>query len=507
MIILVGYNFTNAQAPSAIWQKCYGGSNDDYISTLPLQTTDGGFLLGLVTTSNDGNVSGNHGGGDISVIKTNAVGNVQWQKCYGGTGNDGINDLVSTTDGGYIIAGNTSSNDGDVSGYHGANDAWIVKINALGTIVWKKCFGGSEFDEIEEIIPTSDGGYIAVATTSSIDNGDVVGNTGGGSWLFKINDLGAIQWQHVYNYSINSVIQTPDGGYIYDGIAVDSSFPGFHGGSDILLTKVNQGGNIQWQKCYGGSGIEESPQIIASNDGGYFLTSYTNSNDGDVYGNHGLSDAWLVKLDAYGLILSQNCYGGSGDDGGGLFQKTLDGGILLLSSTNSNDGNVSGNHGGYDAWSIKLSSTGVIQWQKCFGGTNDDYGGAFQLADGTYMAIGNSLSNNGDISGNHGVNTADAFLIKLTAANLGTENFTTQIISIYPNPAKDIITIDCGNLANVNGWNVKISNTLGQEVFDGAMNTQQYVVQLNSLGGQGVYYIRIYDGANNLMNTKKIILQ
>jgi hypothetical protein len=80
-------------------------------------------------------------------------------------------------------------------------------------------------------------------------------------------------------------------------------------------------------------------------------------------------------------------------------------------------------------------------------------------------------------------------------------------VTIYPNPAKDQITIDCGNLANVSGWNIKIFNTLSQQVFSGAMNQQQYTIPLNTWGGQGVYFVKIYDASNNLMNTKKIILQ
>lgn len=83
----------------------------------------------------------------------------------------------------------------------------------------------------------------------------------------------------------------------------------------------------------------------------------------------------------------------------------------------------------------------------------------------------------------------------------------TNTVTIYPNPANDHITIDCGNLANVAGWNIKITNALGQEVFSGAMNTPEYVVPLNSWGGQGLYFVRIYDAQNNLVNTKKIILQ
>ena len=147
LLTLFAIQFINAQAPTAIWQKCYGGSNDDYINTLAIPAPDGGLLLGLVTQSNDGDISGNHGNEDISLMKINATGILQWQKCYGGTGTESINNLISTTDGGFIIVGTTqNSNNGDVSGNHGAKDAWIIKINAIGTIQWQKCYGGSTDD-------------------------------------------------------------------------------------------------------------------------------------------------------------------------------------------------------------------------------------------------------------------------------------------------------------------------------------------------------------------------
>lgn len=511
MTILLFQN-TNAQAPTAIWQKCYGGSNDDYIFSLA-ETSDGGYVTGLVTLSNDGDITGNHGGTDVSLMKINATGIIQWQKCYGGNGQESIRKLIQTTDGGYIISVSTNSNDGDVSGNHGDEDSWIFKINAIGTMQWQKCIGGDGQDYIEDITATSDGGYIMCGSTSTINNGDVLGNTSAGGWVVKINDLGVIQWQKVYDTDsaeskFSRILQTSDGDYVIAGLTQLASFTGFHGAADALVAKINQAGTIQWQKCYGGSGIEDGLNgLIATNDGGYIFSIQTESNDGDVSGNHGASDCWVVKLDASGEILEQNCYGGPDGEGGGYIQKTLDGGMILSVSTDANEGVFSDNQGGSDACSIKFSSTGVIQWQKCFGGTGDDGGGIFQLADGTYMAGGLTYSNDGDISGNHGVNTADGFLIKLTAANLATESFNTEIISIYPNPAKDFVTIDSGNLANVSGWTIKIVNTLGQEVFSGTMNTQQYVVPLNSWSGQGVYFVKIYDASNNLLNTKKIILQ
>ena len=103
-------------------------------------------------------------------------------------------------------------------------------------------------------------------------------------------------------------------------------------------------------------------------------------------------------------------------------------------------------------------------------------------------------------------NTCQSLVINTGVLSFNPPTYSNTV-TIYPNPANDQITIDCGNLANVSGWTIKIVNTLGQEVFSGAMNTQQYVVPLNSWSGQGIYFVKIYDGSNNLMNTKKIILQ
>lgn len=490
LLNLFAIQLINAQAPTAIWQKCYGGSNDDYINTLAIPALDGGLLLGLVTLSNDGDISGNHGNEDISLMKINATGILQWQKCYGGTGTESINNLISTTDGGFIIVGTTqNSNNGDVSGNHGAKDAWIIKINAIGTIQWQKCYGGSTDDEFNSIIQTSDGGFIASGSSYSINNGDVLGNSGSGAWIVKISDLGVIQWQKIYETvnGIRSFLQTSDGDYVLAGLTQSASLPGFHGGADIWIAKINQQGTIQWQKCYGGSNGDESPQIISTNDGGYMFSSYTDSNDGDVSGNHGSGDSWVVKLDTLGTILAQNCYGGSGNDGGGFIQKTLDGGFLLATTagSGSNDGNVSGNHGGSDAWGIKFSSTGAIQWQKCFGGTDDDYGGVFQLADGTYMAFGNTLSNNGDISGNHGINTVDAFLIKLTADNLATENFAINTITTYPNPMQNILHIEIEKEFTATIFDITgktLMNVTAKDIDVSSLSAGIYLLDISSEG-------------------------
>ena len=482
LFALTTIQFTNAQAPAIEWSKCYGGSNDDGLGG-GFQTPDGGFIITSRTNSNDGIVTGNHGGTDVWVIKTNAIGAVEWQKCYGGTGDDELHSFLHTTDGGYLISGNTNSNDGDISGNHGGYDAWVVKIDALGTILWQKCFGGSVGDDaFYDIIQTSDGGFLA---TGSILMETIPGVSSSAGWLIKLTNIGDVQWQQYYqNNRFYNLLQTSDGGYILSGGIYGSTLPDYHGGYDILITKVNQGGNMQWQKCYGGSLNEDSSNIVTTNDGGYLVSASSNSNDGDVYGNHGDWDIWVFKISNTGVILGQNCYGGSGDDGGGI-QQTLDGGYLISGSSTSNDGNITGNHGGRDIFAIKFNASNIIQWQKCIGGAGDEYGGFAQLADGTFIAGGSTYSNYGDTLGNLNNAHSDAFLIKLTADNLASENFANRTITTYPNPTKDILHVDIdkefsGTLYDITGKTLLTINT--KDIDVSSLSAGIYILDILSEG-------------------------
>ena len=247
LLALILFNGVNnkslAQAPTIEWQKCLGGSNDDWAYSIQ-QTSDSGFIVAGYTESSNGDVSGNHGAYDYWVVKLNSSGDILWQICLGGTNVDVAYSIQQTSDEGFIVAGYTCSNEGDVSGNHGNSDYWVVKLNSSGTIEWQKCLGGTDGDYANSIQQTSDGGFIVAGQTYSND-GDVSGN---------------------------------------------------HGGSDAWVVKLNSSGNIEWQKCLGGTGWDWENSIQQTSDGGFIVAGYTNSNDGDVSGNHGSKDYWVVKL-------------------------------------------------------------------------------------------------------------------------------------------------------------------------------------------------------------------
>jgi hypothetical protein len=385
-----------SQAPKIEWQKCLGGTSDESMQNdieSIIQTTDGGYAMAGSTASDNGDVSGNHGGrSDAWVVKLDASGVIQWQKCLGGTGEEWADCIIQTTDRGYAICGTTNSNDGDVSGNHGGLwDVWVLKLDSSGTIQWQRCLGGTVNDWGHCIIQNSDGEYVIAGITSSYSE-SLLNHGVDDAYIIKLNSTGNILWEKCFGgsgleYGI-SIIQTHDRGYAFVGWAEshNGDVSGHHGDStnnksDVWFVKLDTSGTIQWQKCLGGSGDDYGSSIIESSNGGYAICSTTYSNDGDVSGNHGDADVWIVKLDNSGAIEWQKCLGGTFFDQGNSIIQTYDGGYAVIGTTHSNDGDVRGWHSNgdltnpsADVWVVKLNSAGTLQWQKCLAGILGDYG-------------------------------------------------------------------------------------------------------------------------------------
>ncbi|HEU5168728.1 MAG TPA: hypothetical protein VFU29_24455, partial [Chitinophagaceae bacterium] len=357
-----------SQTPSIQWQKCLGGTSDDYGYSMRL-TFDGGYIVVGTTLSSNGDVTGYHGNYDCWIVKLDVGGNILWQKALGGTSRDEAYSVYQTLDSGYIMVGLTESNDGDVSGFHGGSDSWVVKFDSSGIIQWQKCYGGTDFEVAESIQQTSDGGYIVGGSTQSND-GDVSGLHGGDDyWLLKLDSAGNIQWQKCLGGTgferAFSVVQTSDGGYIMNGqsLSNDGDVSGNHGNWDYWIVKVNNSGSIQWQKSLGGGNDDFGDDIHQTLDGGYILEGESYSDDGDVTGSHGTlwGDCWVIKLDASGNIEWQKCLGGTNIDAADFIEQNADSSYVVAGWTSSNDGDVTGWHGGFDVWAVRISSGGNIQ--------------------------------------------------------------------------------------------------------------------------------------------------
>ncbi|MEI7435054.1 MAG: PKD domain-containing protein [Methanomicrobiales archaeon] len=331
-----------------------------------------------------------------------------WQKSLGGSGEDNAFSIQPTDDGGYIVVGDTMSSNGDITYSHGMMDVWVVKLNATGGKEWQKTIGGSMDDDVTCIERLSDGTFLLSGYTWSND-GEFSDNTKPYAiWNIQIDASGHILWERCYpgrsSSFVNDGKETPDGGMIMIGQAYrDPTIPDYRGGYDVLVVKSDMNGTITWEKLLGGTGDDFGDNILPVPGGGYIAIGYTNSNNGDISGNHGSYDAWLFRLDDAGTLLWQKCLGGSLYDEGREIVVTPEGEYAVMGFTNSNDGDVHGNHGSFDYWWVKISTNGSIINQKCFGGS--DYDNAYDLErtpDANYVAFGVSYSKDGDVTGNHG---------------------------------------------------------------------------------------------------------
>lgn len=285
-----------------IWQKCLGGSETELGYSI-IETSDDGFVVSGISESNDGDVSANYGYWDCWFVKISLIGDIEWAKPAGGSNIDYSVSILKSLSGGYISACTSSSTDYDVTSNHGYDDFWLVNLDTAGNISWQKSIGGSGGDSDVGMCYSIDSGYVIVGQSSSND-GDVSGNHGSiDVWIAKTNKEGVLLWQKsIGGTGIdeigNSVARTNDGGYIISGHSdsSDGDFSGNHGDIDMVIVKVNQNGNIEWQKVLGGSLADEAYSILQTNDGGYIAVGRTASNDGDVTLNNGESDWWIVKL-------------------------------------------------------------------------------------------------------------------------------------------------------------------------------------------------------------------
>lgn len=190
---------------------------------------------------------------------------------------------------------------------------------------------------------------------------------------------------------IRNISQTTDGGFI--GIAY---------GEDYNIIKYDFEFNIVWDKTYGGSGNDFAESIIQTNDGGFLVVGWSNSNDGDVIQNHGEYDIWVCKLNSTGNLIWSNNYGGTGSEGVSKENSVLElenGSFFIMGHTTSNNGNISLNKGGYDAWLVKISPSGEIEFEKTYGGTEGDFGIKIIKTDSKYTFSIKVNSTNGDFGG------------------------------------------------------------------------------------------------------------
>ncbi len=360
---------------NAQWARTYGGIDFDRAFFIQ-QTSDGGYIAAGYTASGGAGIS------DFWVLKLSLAGVIEWQYTYGGNGDDVAYAVQETSDEGYVIAGYTYS-----FGI-GESDYWILKLTSEGEIEWQFTYGGIGDDTAYAIQETSDGGYIVAGYTHPF------GAPTSDTWILKLTSEGDIEWQHNYGGTGDdkaySVQETSDGGYI---VAGSTQYLGAFD-HDFWVLKLTSAGFFEWQRIYGGFGDDVAYFIRETSDEGYIVAGDTNS--------FGVKETelWILKLASFGEVEWQSIYGGIDNDYLNCIQETSDGGYIVTGNT------YSFGAGDSDILALKLSSAGDIEWQRAYGGSEEDVAYYIQeTSDEGYIAAGYTDS--------FGAGGSDFLLLKL----------------------------------------------------------------------------------------------
>ncbi len=355
------------------------------------------------------------------------LGEIEWIQNFGGSGAEKATSVIPTSDGGFAVAGYTKSTDGDLSSKTlPVNDYWLLKFNGQGEIEWHKTFGGSKDDRGQAVIQTSDGGF-AMAGYAMSSDGDGSNNEGfHDHWIIKLSPSGDLEWEQSFGFAGHDhaydLVQTDDGGFFFSGFLdiVASGGAGStekgrsltaHGVGEFWGTKIDSQGNIEWRKFFGGTNNDRSYGLVKSNEGGFIMTGFSESDDTDISNTKGSYDFWLVKVDSEGEFLWERSFGGSGIEVSYDIEHTDDGAYVVVGHSFSTDKDVSMNHGESDVWLIKVSDNGELLWERTYGGSAFDSANSVKLcSDGGFLIAGNSRSNDQDLDSNMGEN--DMWMLK-----------------------------------------------------------------------------------------------
>ncbi len=456
--VLIGKMDRNMQIN---WIKIYGGSSCD-VATSAVQTADGGYAVLAYTGSNDNDVSGNHGSEDIWLIRIDSAGHLLWQKCYGSPYSEQSGSIALTPDNGFIFYGVSNGYGGDVpthySGSQFDGDWIVVKTDSAGNKQWSKSIGGQGDEETYGNILSENGGYYLVSSSNSTD--------------YDCNDT---LWH-----------------------------PGLHSTAyNYFIFRIDYGGNILWDSSYGGSWGEIVYNAIwDKRDSSIVMNGVTTSTDYMVNGNHGGIDMWTIKTDKNGVLKWSKCFGTANDenDDSGC-------GILATSFGYMCYGNTApGNIGHSDGWIFALTNTGDSIISKQFGGTGYEWVNCILPFRNGYAATGSSNSDNfteGVNIGHPPELISDAFISYVNFWPLITNNVdpTDKQLTIYPNPARDEVV-----LWNAAGCRLRIYSIQGLQVMEAALTTDRQAIDIRKLV-PGVYITEIISGTTMQRQAIRLVVE
>ncbi|MEO5673120.1 MAG: T9SS type A sorting domain-containing protein [Chitinophagales bacterium] len=488
--------------PSITFTQTLGGAGVDIIKDM-VTDNEGNIIALCRTDSLEGDVNCTlHGKKDVWLVKMDAVGNILKQQCFGGSDDDDPYQLMQTHDGGLLFTCNTFSNDGDVSGNHGSQDTWVVKLDSAWIMQWQRCIGGTAGEYVYNSVQLHNNKYaINCATLSS--NGDFPLHYGGylsqDAWIVVLNTDGSIDTALLYGGSgddkISEIIELPDHDWQVFGITQSTDFDlsgtTSFGFIDAWVFRTDSNGSIKWTKRLGGNSSDFLETAYHQNN--CFLTAGSTSSTLGIFSStHGAPDLWIMKLDSIGNLVENYLYGGSGGETSTYrmrFEQIDSIHLSLGAYSYSNDGQVGLNHGYSDYWAIKLDTNGVLLSSVVAGGTYYDDTHCNTISNISDICLGGlTLSNDTDVQDYNG--NGDGWLVRISDYNsVQTAMLEYSVVDVFPNPVEGEINVCLTGppdneawfeLFSIEGWLVfrkKVtgcSNVFSQHLTAGLY---QYIVQ------------------------------
>ncbi|TGE24204.1 T9SS type A sorting domain-containing protein [Hymenobacter aquaticus] len=521
-----------AQAPAKQWDKSLGGTSAESLGAAQ-PTTDGGFILGGNSGSS---ISGDktqagRGGTDYWLVKLDANGNKMWDKTFGGPDNEHLVAVQQTRDGGYIVGGRSTSGIGGdkTQANKGGADYWVLKLDANGTKLWDRSFGGLYTDALSAVQQTSDGGYLLLGGSNSNSSPDKTQPAISSSydyWIVKLDANGTKLWDKTYggggHDNANSLTLTRDGGAILGGFSNSDAWADktqdSRGHYDGWVVKIDALGNKQWDRTLGSYAYEEIVGVQQAPDGGYLLAAISTSGIGgdktQENNTLGISDYWIVKLDATGQKIWDRSFGGSANEDARTVQLTSDGGLLVggLSSSGISGSKTQASRGVTDYWLINVDGAGNLRWDLTLGGAALDQCIAItspqSATDNGLLIAGTSDSGISGDKTQPSYGNSDFWIVKLRGTTLSARARagTRQELRVSPNPAHGQVTLHLPEQAPRIHLRLALMDATGrtvcrQSVAAGGGKVPFEVSQYPA----GLYVLRL-EGPNGYLATQRLEL-
>ncbi len=341
------------------WAKTYGGNGESVLNDVTVMPD--GSIIAVGWTNSTG-----AGGEDALVMKLSPDGGVIWAKTYGGAQDDEAWAVAVAPNGDIIVAGYTSSFGA------GSSDIWVLRLDENGNVKWQKTYGGNNWDVAIAMAVAPNGDILVAGDTGSfgVDFTDF--------WVLRLDGNGNVKWQKIFGKgNARAIIVAPDGDIV---VAGDTDIFGA-GSADIWVLRLDADGNVKWQKTYGGKNNEWPTSLALAPNGDIVVVGSTLSFGAGWY------DAWILRLDQNGNVMWQKRYGGEYNDETWGVAVAQNGDLIVAGYTSSFGA------GGYDAWVLRLDGDGNVKWQKTYGGKLGDKIYALDLTPkGDIVLAGSTLS-------------------------------------------------------------------------------------------------------------------